>query len=88
MSQTEANLALDRLLSPVMECLTPEVARRLVDLRADPAFQDRLDLLADKCTEGDLTPPEREEYDTYVHAIHIISILQAKARKLLAAASP
>ena len=87
MSQTEANLVLDRLLSPVTECLTQEVARRLVDLRADPAFQERLDLLADTCTAGDLTPPEREEYDTYVHAIHFISILQAKARKLLAAAS-
>ena len=56
----------------------------MVALRADPQFQERLDVLADRCTEGLLTPEEREEYETYVRAIHIIAILQAKARKLLA----
>jgi hypothetical protein len=78
------NSALDRLLDPVTRCLTPEVARELVALRADAQFQERLDSLADKCTEGELSADEREEYATYVHAIHFIAILQAKARKLLA----
>jgi hypothetical protein len=81
---TPDNAILDRLLDPVTRCLTPEVARQLVALRADPQFQERLDTLADKCTEGQLSPDEREEYETYVRAIHIIAILQAKARKLLA----
>jgi hypothetical protein len=76
--------ALDRLLDPVTRCLTPEAARQLVALRADPPFQERLDTLADKCTEGQLSPDERVEYETYVQAIHLIAILQAKARKLLA----
>lgn len=76
---------LDRLLDPVTDCLTPEAAQQLIALRADPQFQERLDLLADKCTEGQLSPDEREEYETYVRAIHIIAILQAKARNLLAA---
>ena len=84
MSQTPDTPILDRLLEPVSRCLTPEAARQLVALRADPQFQERLDILADKCTEGLLTPDEREEYETYVRAIHIIAILQAKARKLLA----
>ena len=53
-------------------------------LRADPEFQDRIDLLADRCTEGLLTADEREEYDTYIRAIHIIGILQAGARRRLA----
>jgi hypothetical protein len=75
---------LDRLLEPVSRCLTPEAARQLVALRADPQVQERLDMLADRCTEGLLTPEEREEYETYVRAIHIIAILQAKARKILA----
>jgi hypothetical protein len=75
---------LDRLLDPVTRCLTPAVARRLVALRADSQFQERLDTLADKCTAGQLSPGEREEYETYVQAIHIIGLLQAKARKLLA----
>jgi hypothetical protein len=83
MDQTPESLILDRLLDPVSRCLTPEVARELVALRADPVLQERLDLLADRCTEGQLTPEEREEYEIYVRAIRIIAILQAKARKLL-----
>jgi hypothetical protein len=84
MNQPPDTSILDRLLEPVSRCLTPEAARQLVALRADPQFQERLDVLADRCTEGLLTPEEREEYETYVRAIHIIAILQAKARKLLA----
>ena len=76
--------ALDRLLDPISRCLTTEVAQQLVDLRADPALQERLDLLADKNTEGELSPEERAEYETYVRALDFIAILQAKARRLLA----
>ena len=84
MSESAETVILDRLLEPVSRCLTPDVARQLVALRADSQFQERLDALADRCTEGLLTPEERDEYETYVRAIHIIAILQAKARKLLA----
>jgi hypothetical protein len=84
MIPTEETLTIDRLLDPVSRCLTPEVARRLVELRADPDLQERVDTLADKCTEGQLTPVEREEYETYVRASRFIALLQAKARKLLA----
>ena len=83
-SQTQESLTLDRLLEPVSRCLTPEVARQLVELRADRKLQERIDTLADKCTEGQLTPEEREEYETYVRVSRFIAILQAKARKLLA----
>jgi hypothetical protein len=86
MSQTQERVTLERLLDPVGRCLTPEVARQLVDLRADPDLQERVDLLADKCTEGQLTAEEREEYETYVRASRFIAILQAKARKVLAQA--
>lgn len=84
MSQIVEPSFLDRLLDPVSQCLTEESARQLVALRADPVLQERIELLADKCTEGELTPEEREEYETYVRAISVVSILQAKARKLLA----
>jgi hypothetical protein len=76
---------LDRLLEPVGKCLTPEVAQRLVDVRATSVVQDRIDQLADKNTEGTLTADERAEYDTYVHAIEFIGALQSSARALLAA---
>src|SRR5437879_6532320 len=83
MSQEYATLILDRLLDPVGRCLTPEVARRLVALQADPDVQERIDALADKNTEGELTAEEREEFDLYVQTLDVITLLQAKARKLL-----
>jgi hypothetical protein len=76
---------LDRLLEPVTRCLTPDALRQLANLRADADLQDRLDLLADKNTEGQLTAEERDEYETYVHAICVISVMQAQARKQMAA---
>jgi hypothetical protein len=74
---------LDRLLDPVAEILTPEVARALVNLRAQPDVQARIDELAEKCNEGELTPVEQAEYGDIVEAIDFISILQAKARARL-----
>ena len=75
---------LDRVLDPLSDCLTPTMARRLVNFRADSATQARVDELATKCNEGELTTAERREYDAYVRAIHLISILQSKARTVLA----
>ncbi len=74
---------LARLLEPLGQCLTPEVAKALVNLRADPHVQARIDELADKCTEGTLSTEERSEYETYVYAIDFIAVLQAQARNLL-----
>jgi hypothetical protein len=74
---------LDRLLDPLGRILTPEVARRLVNLRFDSIAQARIDKLARKCNEGALTEAERREYETYVYVIDFIAILQAKAHALL-----
>jgi hypothetical protein len=76
-------VSLDRLLDPVASSFSPEVAAKIADLRADDETQARVDYLADRANEGLLTPEEREEYAGYVHAINVISILQAKARSLL-----
>ena len=74
---------LDQLLTPLGDCLTPEVVRHLVDLLASADVQARLEELADKSTEGQLSDAERAEYATAVTAIEFISVLQAKARRLL-----
>jgi hypothetical protein len=79
---TGANV-LDRFLDPFGAFLTPEVARRLVDFRVDEQTQARIDDLADKCNEGQLTSPEREEYDTFISVMDFITVLQAKARTVL-----
>jgi hypothetical protein len=74
---------LDGVLDPMADCLTPEAARRIVGLRADPATQAKLDEFADKANEGLLTLDERAEYDRMLAAFHVITIMQAKARSLL-----
>jgi hypothetical protein len=75
---------LSRLLEPVEQMMPVEFARELAALRATPEVEARVEALADKCNEGRLTPEERAEYDAYIDAIDLISILQAKARNVLA----
>lgn len=74
---------LDKIFEPFEEVLTPETAARLVDLQADAEVQSRLDELAAKCTAGQLSDEERQEYDMYIQAINFISIMQSKARQVL-----
>ena len=74
---------LGRLLDPVASSLTPETAQQVVDFRADEQTQARIDELADRCNEGELTPEERREYDQYISAIDVVTVLQAKARSIL-----
>jgi hypothetical protein len=74
---------LDRLLEPIAGCLSPDVAAKVADLRADDAMQDRIDYLAQRANEGLLTDEEREEYAGYLHAIDVITVLQAKARSVI-----
>lgn len=81
-------LALDRILEPVSRRFTPEVARALLLLRADPDTQARIEELADKSTEGQLSADERAEYETYVSAIDFLGVLQAKAKKILSGTTP
>lgn len=74
---------LERLLDPVSRSLNVEAARKLVHLKADAKTQARVDELARKCNEGELTPAERSEYERYVTAGNLVAILQAKARSRL-----
>lgn len=75
---------LDRILDPIRECFTAEVAARIVALRADPTVQARLDVLADKNNRGTLQDDERSELQAYVQAGNLIAVLQAKAQSFLA----
>jgi len=75
---------LDRFLDPLSEVLTPPVARRLAELRADPVLQARVDELAAKANQGLLSPEEETEYKSYIEAAEMLAIMQAKARRYLA----
>jgi len=79
---------LDKMLEPVARCWTPAVAQQIAALRAEPLTQARIDELATKCNEGELTDAEQREYAAYVEALDLIGLLQAKARAILARLPP
>lgn len=70
---------LDRFLEPITEAFTPEVAQKLVDVRADGELQARIDDLRRKANDGTLTVDEEADYKDFVEAVDVISIIQAKA---------
>ena len=76
----EGNTVLNLMLDPISRCFDAESARKLIDLRFDPAVQERVDALAEKANEGLLTEPERAEYEAYINTDDFIAILQLKAR--------
>lgn len=73
----------DRVLDLFTACLTPEVATRIVNLRADAERQSRVDSYAAKAHEGELSADESQEYERIRSAFHFITILPAKARQFL-----
>ncbi|WP_459554796.1 hypothetical protein [Lacunimicrobium album] len=77
------SIAIDRLMEPVGACLTPEVAQRLLRMRADHDLQERVDYLAERSNRGELTSEERHEYEQYVRFSQFITLLQFKARDVV-----
>ena len=83
MRETVAPQVMDRVLEPLSRNLNVEAARILAALRLDEADQVRMEELAARNTEGQLTPEERLEYESWVSACDLVAILQAKARTWL-----
>jgi hypothetical protein len=75
--------AFDRGVGPVMKIVLPEKAEQVVEFRADPELQARIEELARKSTEGELSDAERAEYAGYARANKFIAILQRQARELI-----
>jgi hypothetical protein len=75
---------LDRLLEPLTEAFTPQLASTLIALRVDSEMETRIVELRQKTNAGTLTPEEDAEYKDFVEAVDLISIMQAKARRFLA----
>ena len=84
MSESGSTAVLDQILEPVTRAFSRDVAQALVNAKANPAAQERISELAEKCNEGSLSPAERAEYESYVNAIDLVSLLQVKARVWLA----
>lgn len=74
---------LEDLIRPLSECLTPESATRLLEVKADSQLQARVDELADRQRLGTLSAEETSEYAKYVSYGTLLAILKSKARQLL-----
>lgn len=75
--------AFDQIMVSLGECLTPEVAHRILEIQLDAGSQSRIDDLARKANQGTLTSVERKQYESIVEAIDLLAILQAEARDAL-----
>ena len=82
MSTVGVNM-LERVVDTLSACLTPESARRILEMRVDPAVAARARLYAEKANEGRLNPEEDAEYREYLDAMDLIAVLQAEARRVL-----
>ena len=84
MNPTFDSNAFDRATDPVLRLLPVQQAQRLVEYQPELSLQARVEELAAKCNEGELTADERAEYLSYVQANKFVAILQATVRRRLA----
>lgn len=77
---------LDQLFDPAHPSFTPEGVQRLLELRAsDDATQAQMEGFAERANEGLLTAEEHRQYEAWVRAGTLLSMLKAKARAYLRA---
>ena len=74
--------ALDQLLNPSTGWLTPQSAQKLVDWKVSDEVRQRVEELGQKANLGTLTEDEDAEYRAYLDDAEVISLMQAKARRL------
>ena len=78
---------LEKFLRPMARGLSSELARAIVNLAADEETQTRYDVLAEKRTEGQLTPAELEELESLVRVNTLLGVLKVEAHAVLAKAA-
>ncbi len=71
----------DSLLESAARCLDAESVRALGKLQLAASAKSRLELLAQKANEGQLTPEEAREYDRFIELGDIIATLRLKAER-------
>ena len=65
-----------------MEIVLSGRADAIIHFRPDPQLEARIEELARKSTEGELTDDERAEYAGYVRANKFVAILKRQAQHL------
>jgi hypothetical protein len=87
MPTTVETTAFERGVRPLLQIVLPQKADAILHYRADASLQARIEKLASKSTEGQLTDAEQKEYAGYVRANKFVAILQRHARELAPADS-
>jgi hypothetical protein len=78
-----AERVLDRYLDPLTDALSPQVARKILELQPNPEDLARVAELGEKANAGTLTEAERDEYRTLADVGTLVALLKAKARRAL-----
>ena len=63
--------------------LSHDQAAKIADFHADEALQLKIEELARKANEGELTAEEQAEYEGYVRANQFLAVLQTNARRFV-----
>ena len=72
--------SLDQFLDPLSRCLEAESARRIIALGVSTSVQERVDTLAERANQGQLSDDEHAEYEALINAEDFVAILKQKAR--------
>ena len=78
----EPTTILSNMLEPLGN-LTPQAASEFAELTIPTSVQDRVGALADKNNDGTITEEERGEYETLVKYGNMLSVIKAKAKKVV-----
>jgi hypothetical protein len=82
MGATSEIAAFEQGIRPLMEIVLPDKRDAVMGFRADPELEARIEELARKSTEGQLTEEERAEYSGFVRANKFVAILKRQALRL------
>lgn len=77
-------MAFQRGVSPLLQLLLPGKEDLIMSVMPDRTLRDRIDQLAGKSTEGELTEEERAEYEGYVRANKFIALMIREAKRFKA----
>src|SRR5437016_2637114 len=64
------------------ESISRDVAEYLLSIDFESSDIERMNFLAERAREGNLTAEETVELDSYLHVGSFLSIMQSKARRL------
>ena len=68
------------MLDLAADCFDAPTLDALAKLRLTPNLASRVNRLADKANEGELTPRERSEYQAYINTSEMLALIQLRAR--------